>query len=328
MRDTDPNFEIFSIISTSVQKTDFTKSIPLISPLRYPGSKRKQYKFVRQFLISNNLRPNLYVEPFAGGASVALQLLQDNQVDSIGLIDLDPLVIAFWQTVFFDSEWLIDQIEKVEVSLENWRKFKTMRSKSTRGMALTCLFLNRTSFSGILSDSAGPIGGISQESDYLIDCRFPKETIIKRIQQIASHRERVAFIWCGSWKEGMRNLRKIEKMGGLPTNKFFYIDPPFFEKADRLYRYYFKMGDHIELRDFLLTFSSPWLLSYDEPNLAKNLYGDSVFSKGVSTIYSASSDSGFKNVKEILISNLPIDTKVLKNKTKPSKRMMEAACRT
>lgn len=56
---------------------------PLLSPLRYPGSKRRLVNFIKKTLELNSLHPQVYVESFVGGGSVALQLLQNNQVDKI-----------------------------------------------------------------------------------------------------------------------------------------------------------------------------------------------------------------------------------------------------
>src|SRR4051794_15391349 len=69
--------------------------VSILSPLRYPGSKRRLGGYIKETLKINGLRPALLVEPFAGGASVCLQLLNDGAVDQIGLIDKDPLVAAF-----------------------------------------------------------------------------------------------------------------------------------------------------------------------------------------------------------------------------------------
>lgn len=301
--DSRQQFTIYKTDKTS-EPLSKSKKLPLLSPLRYPGSKRRLFKHIELALKANGIFPDLYVEPFAGGASVALQLLQNNSVNRIGLIDKDPLVTSFWYTAFFDSQWLIDQISKIEVNLENWKRFRLMRATSTRGMALTCLFLNRTSFSGILAPSAGPIGGTNQSSEYLIDCRFARETLIKRITQISKHRSRIAFIWNSTWQESLAQIRILQAKQKLSNSIFYYLDPPFFEKADRLYRFYFSSNDHIQLRDYLLKMNDPWLLSYDAPTEAQKLYGDSIRHHQVSTLYSAAADSGFRIANEILISNL------------------------
>ncbi|HEX8231002.1 MAG TPA: effector-associated domain EAD1-containing protein [Chloroflexia bacterium] len=54
------------------------EEVSIVSPLRYPGSKRRLAGYIEATLRINNLRPALFVEPFAGGASVALQLLTDD----------------------------------------------------------------------------------------------------------------------------------------------------------------------------------------------------------------------------------------------------------
>ena len=45
------------------------------TPLRYPGGKGKLAPFVKDLFRYNNLRDGIYVEPYAGGAGVALSLL-------------------------------------------------------------------------------------------------------------------------------------------------------------------------------------------------------------------------------------------------------------
>ena len=90
---------------------------PLLSPLRYPGSKRRLVQYLQATLDLNDLHPSLLVEPFAGGASVALQLLCDGLVDRIGLADVDPLITGFWECVFFDTDWLVEVVDEIEVTL-------------------------------------------------------------------------------------------------------------------------------------------------------------------------------------------------------------------
>src|SRR4051812_18382692 len=92
----------------------------ILSPLRYPGSKRRFASYVARCLGLNGLHPALFIEPFAGGASVALQLLNDGLVDRIGLVDRDPLIAAFWRTVFFDTEWLVERVATISVTLPRW----------------------------------------------------------------------------------------------------------------------------------------------------------------------------------------------------------------
>jgi len=53
------------------------------SPLRYPGGKNKTYQYVKYLVENNNI--DTYIEPFCGGAAVALKLLLNNNVKRIML---------------------------------------------------------------------------------------------------------------------------------------------------------------------------------------------------------------------------------------------------
>ncbi|EAV9865380.1 DNA adenine methylase, partial [Listeria monocytogenes] len=59
------------------------------SPLRYPGGKTQLFKFVRNLIEINEIKHSTYIEPFAGGAGVALELLFSNSVENIVINDYD-----------------------------------------------------------------------------------------------------------------------------------------------------------------------------------------------------------------------------------------------
>ena len=296
-------------------KYDMPAKNQILSPLRYPGSKRALVGYIKDTFALNSLRPSLFVEPFAGGASIGINLLYSDLIDNLILIDIDPWITSFWQTVFFDSDWITTQISSLDVTIENWHKFKNTNPKTKRDQALTCLFLNRTNFSGILENRVGPLGGRKQESKYLIDCRFTlktRETIIERIQELAKFQNRVYGVWNCSWKEAFQKICEYQTLGKLPKdNLFYYLDPPFFEEAAALYRFYFLEKDHVELRDHLLSLKDNWLLSYDAAERFYELYGDALSNHtngthhhNVDLVYSIAKISNRKNAKEVLVSNL------------------------
>lgn len=303
---------------------------PLLSPLRYPGSKRRLATHIDEILKLNDRTPELFVEAFAGGASVAIRLLQLGRVKRIGLVDLDPMLAAFWRTVFFDTKWLCNQIAKVPVTLKQWEAYRAMRPRSDRTRALVCLFLNRTSFSGILNSRAGPIGGYGQKGKFKIDCRFTRETLIERIEKIAAYRDRVAFVWNTSWDKALANVRAKQASGKLPQDVFYYFDPPFFEKAEKLYTFYFDDDDHVALRDALVAMTDharePWVLSYDPSDRLEQLYGDRPESTHIELLYSMSGGGDRKVAKEVILSNLPklpipsVDDKRRRSKAPASER--------
>ena len=288
-------------------------SLP-VSPLRYPGSKRRLSSYIEQTLRVNRFSPTLYIELFVGGASVALHLLRQKLVTKIILVDRDPWIASFWQTVFWDTEWLIYQIERTPVTVDTWQALKESQPETCREKAWACLFLNRTSFSGILRREVGPLGGRTQTSPYKIDCRFPRQTLIDRIRQIASFRDCVYSVWEMPWNEALDRIRIEQYNGKLPqSGLFFYLDPPFFEKADTLYRYYFTQNDHESLRDVLLLLEDKWLLSYDSANQVESLYSQAIANNSngtkkssVEIFYSVSSLRERKRGKEIILTNLEI----------------------
>ena len=59
------------------------------TPLRYPGGKGKITSAVKLLLESNGLYSANYIEPYAGGAGVAINLLLDGTVSSIHINDLN-----------------------------------------------------------------------------------------------------------------------------------------------------------------------------------------------------------------------------------------------
>jgi DNA adenine methylase len=269
------------------------------SPLRYPGSKQKFCKTLQNILNSNQIKPELFIEPFAGGASTSLFMLQHNLVDKIALIEKDPLVASFWKTVFFDSSWFIQEVEKIEVTLEKWHFYKNYKPRSIRNQALKCLFLNRTNFSGILK--AGPIGGQKQLSKYKIDCRFNKTTLIQKIEILSSYHDRVLFVEEGDYKTVINNQQKK-----LPSNSFFYFDPPYVNKAKNLYNFYFYEQDHLLLKDFIQNLPFNWLLSYDyEPPIHK-LYNSFSNNGFFDITYTTTAKKERPLKKEFLASNLSL----------------------
>jgi DNA adenine methylase len=213
------------------------------------------------------------------------------------------MLAAFWKVALFDTDWLISKVGSIDVSLKTWDRLRTTRYRSNRDLALACLFLNRTSFSGILSYTAGPIGGRNQASNYSIDCRFNRETIVRRLREVAAAADRVAFVAKGDYQQTVEASRKLAKGSDL----FLYFDPPFYNKAERLYRYFFTKEQHRNLRDFLVGLNATWFLSYDAAEEIMEMYkgvGAKTRPASVELLYSASS-SELRQAKEIVVSNLP-----------------------
>ena len=86
--------------------------IRICSPLRYPGGKNKLSKFVAEICVKNNIN-GCYVEPYAGGASVALYLLLEGYVSNIVINDIDRSIYAFWHSVLKNTRSLCNLIKVI-----------------------------------------------------------------------------------------------------------------------------------------------------------------------------------------------------------------------
>src|ERR1700761_8793554 len=124
------------------------------SPLRYPGGKGKVAKFFQQIFKENNLYDGIYVEPYAGGASVALSLLINEYVRKIIINDKDRSLFAFWHSVLNDTENLCRIINDTEVNVSNWdiqRKIQLNKNDvDLIELGFSTFFMNRSNRSGIL----------------------------------------------------------------------------------------------------------------------------------------------------------------------------------
>lgn len=238
------------------------------SPLRYPGGKNKIFNFVANLIEHNDLLGCQYIEPYAGGAGLALRLLYEEYVERIIINDLDPLVYAFWSICQNENDKLCAWIDKVPVTIETWIRCKEIVSLPDKyslfEIASSFLFLNRTNVSGVIS--AGVIGGIKQRGKYKINARFNKSEIINRIEKIGRYKGRMDIVN----SDGVNLLCKL--MDAKHSNCFIYIDPPYFEKGARLYLNAYTENDHISLAKQIHKLSLPWLLSYDYNSFIVNNY--------------------------------------------------------
>jgi DNA adenine methylase len=163
-----------------------------LSPLRYPGGKTQVYEFVRELIELNGSLT--YIEPYMGGMGIALKLLLNNNVQKIMVNDYDKAIYAFWYSVLNYTDYLINLIETTPITIEEWKKQRIIQqnkdvSEDLLELGFSTLFLNRTNRSGIIK--AGVIGGLQQNSDYKLDCRFNKDKIIEKIKLIASMKSRI-----------------------------------------------------------------------------------------------------------------------------------------
>lgn len=238
------------------------------SPLRYPGGKSTLTNYIRVLLKENDLLDGIYVEPFVGGAGVALSLLYNECVSKIIINDLNYSIYAFWYSVLYHSEELCSLIENVDLTVDEWlRQKEIQRSLNVTLLELgfSTFFLNRTNRSGIIN--GGIIGGLDQSGKWKIDVRFNKVELVKRIEKIVRYKDRITLY----------NLDAIDLikniLPGLPSKTLVYLDPPYYKKGQDLYQNHFNHQDHENLASLIKNLKNIlWLLTYDNIKPIHELY--------------------------------------------------------
>jgi len=279
-----------------------------LSPLRYPGGKRKLVTHIAAALDRNGT-PEIdrIIEPFAGGAAMSISLIEAGIARQAILNDLDPLVSAFWNAVFSDRHFeLVDRILDAKVSLAEWEKQRAADPDCIVDKAFKCIFLNRTSFSGSLNPSAGPLGGKAQESVNTIDCRWNAEELAERIWSLGCLRDRVR-VYNKDFRSLVGSYRSAHSRNPAML-ALWYFDPPFFHKADKLYRYWFEDEDHQALASCLRRLDEPWILSYDSCPEARQMYRDHVGRGAVDMRYTAAKAMTVQKIEctEMIVENFSL----------------------
>jgi len=242
----------------------------LYTPLRYPGGKAAFAPFIARVMESNGLTGGHYLEPYAGGAGVALELLFHGHASHVHINDLDPAVHSFWIAVTQETNALLDLLYSTPVTMEKWFKWRSVLRGETstnsveRGFAT--LFINRTNRSGILK--GGVIGGKDQSGAYKLDARFKKDVLAARIQKIAQHANSIT-VHC---EDALTLLNRCN--GFLPERSLIYLDPPYYVKGRGLYRNFYEHDDHLAIAQTLQSqsFARPWVVSYDNTDEIREMY--------------------------------------------------------
>jgi len=252
------------------------------SPLRYPGGKWRVAAFFERVIQLNRLGGSLYVEPYAGGSSLALSLLFTEQVSEIHLNDLDPAIHAVWHSVLTHHKEFVRLVMETPVTPDEWLRQKDIYSKGLTvgkfALGFATFFLNRTNHSGILN--GGMIGGRKQSGLWKLDARFNRLELGLRIKRIATFKSRIHL----SCEDAIQFLRGHK----FPMKSLIYLDPPYYRAGRRLYLNAYQPDDHSTVSECTQKLRSPWIVSYDNVPQIRKLY-KSVRSRRLRLLHTARS---------------------------------------
>ena len=239
------------------------------SPLRYPGGKGKLSSFMEMMIKKTVHEGGTYIEPFAGGAGIALELLEKNVVSEIVINDYDKGIYSFWRAILTETDRFIKEIENIPITLDEWdRQRHICLSEDSRysfELGFATFFMNRTNRSGIIK--GGVIGGRKQTGKWKIDARFNKMNLIERINNIAENKDSIHL-----YNKEIESF--IEKyLPKYENNALVYFDPPYFNKGKQLYLNYFNYDDHKRIEKAISqTVNCDWIITYDDVPEIADLY--------------------------------------------------------
>lgn len=237
------------------------------SPLRYPGGKFKISRLVDFIIRKAGRQGGVYIEPFAGGAGVALDLLFSGTVDEIIINDADVAIASFWKAITRKPDDFIRLVRNTRVTIQEWRRQRAIYLASRKWsveLGFAAFFLNRTNHSGILQ--SGPIGGQDQLTWHL-DVRYDQEQLIKKLEAIANQNSKIRVYN----QDAETFLGKY-----LPPDReraFIYCDPPYYRRGRVLYKNYYTHELHRSLAESIANLEDvPWIVSYDDAPQIEALY--------------------------------------------------------
>lgn len=238
----------------------------VVTPLRYPGGKSVLSTYVADLIDVSGCH-DTYVEPYAGGAGIALRLLAAGRVSRVVINDFDANVHAFWDSVVNDHARFMRLFDAVDPTIEQWRHWRDVLrdpgDELERGFAF--FFLNRTCRSGVVT--GGVIGGLAQRGRYRVDARYNKRVLRNKLEFLGQHADHIGI-------QGEEGSNVVNEYAGRP-GVFVYADPPYVAKGSSLYLNAFDESRHRGLSDVLAQrCDGVWMLTYDDASLVGELYAD------------------------------------------------------
>lgn len=239
------------------------------SPLRYPGGKGRLTSFMEYMIDQLGHRGGTYIEPFAGGAGIAVELLLRNVVNRIVINDYDKGVWSFWKAILTETDRFVEQIRMVPFTMEEWYRQREIcinqNDKYSFELGFATFYMNRTNRSGIIK--GGVIGGLEQAGNWTMDVRFNREDLVKRIQNIAARRKDIKL-----YNKDINSF--ITHYGSLyEDDALIYFDPPYYRKGKQLYMNFFMHKDHVRIESAIREHvRCDWIITYDDVEEIEKIY--------------------------------------------------------
>ena len=232
-------------------------TVPHRSPFRYAGGKTWFVPYFREWMRQRGRKVECLVEPFAGGATVALTAVFEGWAERAVLIECDEQVGAVWRTLLSDkAAELIDRVRSFSVTEETVRNELAILPSTLEAFAFQTIVRNRVNRGGILAPGTGILK--QGEAGRGLQSRWYPETLARRMQAIYERRKQFCFLE----GDGLSYLKE----NTTAKNTVFFLDPPYTaggkKAGNRLYKY--SVVDHAELFSTAASLSGDFLMTYDD----------------------------------------------------------------
>jgi len=240
-------------------------SARLLSPFRYPGGKTWLVPLICRWLHNMEPRPAEFIEPFAGGGIVGLNVAFRRLADHVILVELDEDVAAVWKMITGKgARRLADRIATFDFAPNSVNEVLSEIPSNLEERAFRTILRNRVNRAGILASGAGMLK--NGENGKGVKSRWYPETLKKRILEIDKMRERITFIE----GDGVEVLRQNTNRG---PEIMFFIDPPYTvggkQAGRRLYKHH--ELDHEGLFRVVSTLTGDFLMTYSDDEGVREL---------------------------------------------------------
>lgn len=232
-------------------------SVPQRSPFRYPGGKTWFVPTFRDWISNLYPKPEILLEPFAGGGIISLTALFENLVARVVMVEIDEDIAAVWQSVVDGhAEWIAKRILSFELTKESVISEISKTDVETREKAFQTILKNRTFHGGILAEGSGFLK--YGENGKGIRSRWYPATLAKRFSNLKLVADRISF----HKDDGLEVIREYSQR----QNVVFFIDPPYTaggkRAGKRLYRHF--RIDHEHLFALCKSVKGDFLMTYDQ----------------------------------------------------------------
>jgi DNA adenine methylase len=239
-------------------------SVPQRSPFRYPGGKTWFVPTFRHWMEQIYTKPNILVEPFAGGGTISLTALFENLVERVVMVELDDEIAAVWQSVVNgDAEWLANRILAFNLTKETVIREIKKTPKTLREKAFQTILKNRTFHGGILAEGSGFLK--YGENGKGIRSRWYPATLAKRLLNLNDVAHRIDF----RHGDGLKAIQEFASRRDV----VYFIDPPYTaggkKAGKRLYKHY--EIDHDRLFTICESVRGDFLMTYDNAEEVKSM---------------------------------------------------------